>query len=97
MKTKIKRILSIALVLFMSVLPLTIMFNMGCNQSMGLGNFTFNKIHILTYSDQGFCVEIEKWHDNETGIEVKMKEGGSLYLSEGAYILVSDKCPICGK
>ena len=31
---------------------------------------------------------------NETGIEVKTKDG-ALFLSEGTYFLVEDKCPIC--
>ena len=41
------------------------------------------------------CFTIEKWYDNETGIEVKTKEAGSLCLSEGTYFLISDDCPFC--
>ena len=64
------------------------------NESLGLGNYTFRKIHIDTPNFSGCCT-VEKWHDNERGIEVKTKEYGSLYLSEGTYILVENKCPIC--
>jgi hypothetical protein len=31
------------------------------------------------------------------GIEVQTKEYGALYFSEGTYILVENKCPICDK
>ena len=64
------------------------------NQSIGFCNFTFKKVHIDTYHFSG-CYTIEKWHDNESGIEVQTKEVGSIFLSEGTYILVEDKCPIC--
>lgn len=89
MKTKI----AIFLVSFaVSVLCFT-----GCgNMSLGLGNFTFTHIH---FSDaiEGHCATIEKWYDSETGIEVKTTEYGSMYLSEGSYILFTggDKCPYC--
>ena len=67
----------------------------GCgNMSCGIGNFTFEKVHIDTYNYSG-CFTIEKWYDNSTGIEVTTKEAGSLYLSEGTYFLVSGECPFC--
>ena len=69
----------------------------GCgNRSVGLGTYTFKKVHINTFNYSG-CLELENWHDNERGIEVKTKEVGSLYLSEGTYILVGEKCPICDR
>ena len=34
---------------------------------------------------------------NFSGITVKTKEYGRLYFSEGTYIIVYDKCPICDK
>ena len=67
----------------------------GCgNMSLGLGTFTFNKVHIDTKNTSG-CFTIEKWYDNERGIEVKTKEAGAMYLSEGTYMLFTDKCPLC--
>lgn len=69
----------------------------GCNQSIGLGNFSFKKIHIDTHHYSG-CLTIETWHDNDGGgIEVKTKEAGSLFLSEGTYILLEgdEGCPLC--
>lgn len=65
------------------------------NMSLGLGNFEFDKVHITTYDYSG-CVEVDKWYNNETGIEIKTPDG-SLYLSEGSYILVEDNCPVCDK
>lgn len=64
------------------------------NMSVGLGNFEFNKVHIDTYHYSG-CFSVEKWYDNGTGIEIKTKEGGSMYLSEGTYMLIANECPFC--
>ena len=66
----------------------------SCNQNIGLGNYSFTKVHITT-SERDRCVEISSWHNNDVGIEVKTKDYGSLYLSEGTYILIESKCPIC--
>lgn len=69
----------------------------GCgNMSLGFGNFTFRKIHVDTYNYSG-CFTVEKWHDNSSGIEVKTKEAGSMYLAEGMYMLIEDECPFCDK
>ena len=82
----------IAILLTFVILALTLC---ACgNQSVGFGNYTFRKVHIDTPHFSG-CYTIEKWHDNERGIEVKTEEVGSIFLSEGTYILVEDKCPIC--
>lgn len=69
----------------------------GCgNMSMGLGNYTYEKVHIDTYHYSG-CLTVEKWYDASTGIEVLTKEAGSIFLSEGSYTLLEgDKeCPFC--
>lgn len=69
----------------------------GCgNMSYGPGAYTFKHIHFSDTIDN-YCGTVEKWYDNETGIEVKTKEYGSMYLSEGSYIMFSDgdKCPYC--
>lgn len=85
-----KKILAITLVLIMALTMLA-----GCgNMSLGFGNFKFEKIHVDTYHYSG-CLTVEKWYDGETGIEVKTKEAGSLYLAEGMYVLVQGKCPFC--
>jgi len=64
------------------------------NYSIGMGNFSYNKIHINTHDFSG-CYTVEKWYQSETGIEVKTTEIGSIFCSEGTYILVEDKCPVC--
>ena len=67
----------------------------GCgNMSMGLGNYEFKKVHI-NMGNEHACVEIEKWYDDERGVEVKIKDGDALFLSEGTYILIEETCPIC--
>lgn len=64
------------------------------NMSIGFGNFTFKKIHIDTHNYSG-CFTVEKWYDNSSGIEVKTKEAGFMYLAEGMYMLIEDECPFC--
>lgn len=69
----------------------------GCgNMSMGFGNFTFRKIHVDTHNYSG-CFTVEKWYDNSSGIEVKTKEAGFMYLAAGMYMLIEDECPFCDK
>ena len=84
--------------LFVFILALVLCLSMfaGCNMSMGMGNLSYKKVHIDTYHYSG-CLTIEKWYDNSTGIEVKTKEAGSIFLSEGMYILLSsdETCPFC--
>ena len=75
---------------------ITVVLTSCGNMSVGPGNSTFKKIHINAH-ENSCCVEIEKWYDDERGIEVKAKDGGAMYLSEGSYILIEDKCPICDK
>ena len=83
----------LAAVLLIAMITLT-----GCgNMSVGIGNFEFRKIHVDTYHYSG-CFTVEKWNNIDTGVEVKTKEVGSLFLSEGTYILLEDNhgCPFCG-
>lgn len=89
-----KKIISIILII--TVLFLVCSLTTSCNKELGFRNYTFKKVHICV-GDVNKCVEIEKWYDNEIGIEVKTKNYGALYLSEGTYILIEDKCPICNK
>lgn len=77
------------------VAVLTVLTLASCgNYSAGLGNYTYEKIHIDTYHFSG-CYTVEKWYESESGVEVTTKELGSIFASEGTYILVEDKCPIC--
>ena len=81
--------------MIMAVAMLTVMLT-GCNMSIGLGNYNFEKVHVDTHNYSG-CFTVEKWHDDERGIEVKTEEAGSMFLAEGTYILIEDECPFCGK
>ena len=68
------------------------------NMSMGFGNYTFTHIH-FTDMTEGHCATVETWYDNEGGIEVMTTEYGSMFLSEGSYILFGsdEHCPYCSK
>jgi hypothetical protein len=80
----------ISLVLFLCFA----LFLCSCNENIGFGKFYFGKIHCTTTNE---CYELKSWRNNEMGIEVQTKEYGALYFSEGTYILVENKCPICDK
>lgn len=58
------------------------------------GNYEYERIHIDTHHYSG-CLTVEKWYDNNSGIEVKTKEFGNIFVSEGCYSLVEDECPFC--
>ena len=66
----------------------------SCNKSYGFGNYSFKKVHVDTHNGS-CCLTVEKWYDAETGVEVKTKEAGALFLSEGTYIMIEDECPFC--
>ena len=89
---RMKKFIILIMMLTLTLLPLT-----GCsNMSLGIGNYNFRKVHISTPGGFDKCYELDNWYDNERGCEVKLKNGSSLFLSEGTYILVEDYCPICG-
>ena len=62
----------------------------------GIGNYNFRHIH-FTDMVEGKCATVIQWYDNSEGIEVQTQEYGSLFLSEGSYILIEDgsRCPDC--
>ena len=64
----------------------------ACNMDMGWGNYHFTKIHYVPTNE---CFAIISWHDNEMGVEVKTEDYGTLYFSEGTYVMIEDKCPFC--
>lgn len=79
---------------FVGLIFICLMCACGNKAMIDPGNYTFTKIHIDTYHYSG-CLTVEKWHDNDTGVEVKTKEVGSIYLSEGCYSLIEGECPFC--
>ena len=85
-----KKFITIALVLIMALTMLV-----GCgNMSLGLGNFTFKKIHVDTHHYSG-CLTVVRWYENDNGVEVETKEVGNIFLSEGTYVLIEKECPFC--
>ena len=66
------------------------------NENWGIGNYNWTHVH---FSDavNGHCATVSSWHDNSTGIEIHTIECGSMFLSEGSYILFENasQCPFC--
>ena len=66
------------------------------NENWGFGNYNWKHVH---FSDtiESHCATISSWHDNTTGIEIHTVECGSMFLSEGSYILFESEtnCPYC--
>ena len=67
----------------------------GCNMGVGIGNFEFHGVHVCDHNGNCRDLAIDKWYDNDNGIEIKTTDYGSLFCSEGTYILYEDECPIC--
>ena len=83
----------LCLLLAFALLTTALLTSCG-NYSAGFGNYSYKKIHIDTHHFSG-CYTVETWYESESGIEVTTKELGSIFASEGTYILVGDKCPVC--
>lgn len=84
------------LIVFVLVLITVLALSACGNENWGIGNYSWNHVH---FSDavEGYCATISSWHDNDTGIEIHTNEWGSMFLSEGSYVLFEDgaKCPFC--
>lgn len=79
---------------FICVMLMFLVCGCGNKALIDPGNYEFKKVHIDSYHYSG-CFTIKKWHDDTTGIEVKTKEVGSIFISEGNYFLIEDVCPFC--
>ncbi len=88
MKKLILSILLAAVLLFTS-LSLT---SCGNQDYFDMEQDTYKYVHCIS---SGKCYKIKSWKNNEIGIKVTTESYGIMYFSEGTYILVGDKCPIC--
>lgn len=73
---------------------------MGCNMNIGPGSYSFRAVHIYGFDKESRDVAIKSWREwDSPGIEVNTEKYGSLFLSEGTYILLRGigDCPICGR
>jgi hypothetical protein len=79
------------------VLPICLLLT-GCgNADLTLGSFEFHQIHIQMYGGEPVHLEVEKWKDDDGGIEVLTKNHGALIIGDGTYILYNqEECPLCG-
>ena len=88
-----KKIFVLAIVIVLMLICFT-----GCGNKAILdpGSFSFKHIHITDHTE-GHCYDIDKWWDNESGVEVKTTNGNGMFLSEGTYQLFESKtvCPYC--
>ena len=66
------------------------------NRAMGPGNYKFTHLHLIS-GREGTCYELNKWFDNELGIEAETTSGEGIFASEGTYILFESKsaCKFC--
>lgn len=96
MKKSYIKLIAVGFILLIMLIMAVMLLTSCGNMSIGPGNYSFKKVHINTH-ENACCVDIDNWHDNEGGgIEVRSKDTGSMFLSEGTYILIEDACPICG-
>ncbi len=84
-------ILCVALLLLIACLT-----SCGNRAILDPGNFKFTHVHMSDHV-KGHCYEIDKWWDDDSGIEVRTVDGNGIFLSEGTYQLFESKtsCPYC--
>ena len=87
----------IFVILISLVILCTLLTSCGNQAILDPGNFSFKHVHI-TDPIEGHCFDIEKWWDNENGVEVRLSNGEGVFLSEGTCQLFESKttCPYCG-
>ena len=90
-KSSIFTFISVALILVIGMITVS-----GCGNRAFLdpGNFSFKHVHISD-AVEGHCLDIDKWWDNESGIEVRTTSGDGVFLSEGTYQMFesANSCP----
>lgn len=65
------------------------------NRSVVMTDVTYNTVHVHS-GEYTKDFTVEKWSSKSyTGIEVLTKEAGTIYLSEGTYILFENECELC--
>ena len=84
------------IILFLTAIISPILIRMSGNQRYDWGSYTYEHAHICDGAT-GVCATVEGWYEDDIGVELKTKECGSIYCSEGTYILIEDskKCPFC--
>ena len=90
-----KKHLAFKCIMVLIIMFMTVVFGACGNKSIGFGNYQFTKVHIFVHDGPDRCLTIEKWYESGTGIEIRTREYGSLWLSEGTYMLCEHDCPIC--
>ena len=83
-------------IVIMLIFVMTLALTACGNQNLLWGNFTYKHVHISDAID-GYCFNIEQWNEDDTGIELKLEDGSTIFLSEGTYMMFSDSdaCPYC--
>ena len=89
---------AISIILMVVIIMVVAVFANSCgNHSIGIGEYDWKHIHYSLHGGDSGCATVEKWYESGTGLEVVTTEHGSMFFSEGAYILISDArdCPFC--
>lgn len=84
-------------IIFICALAVCLML-CSCGNMQVFGEYTYTHVYVETYKTEGRCFDVEKWTESEaSGIEILTEDHGSMFLSEGTYILFSEKesCPFC--
>jgi len=87
-----KRILKVLSIILLAGVFIFTLTSCGNRHYIDFEFDNYKYVHSLT---TGECYEIQSWTNMDVGIKVKTKEYGILYFSEGTYILVGEKCPVC--
>lgn len=68
----------------------------SCNMQFIDLSYSFTQAHFVSKNE---CVEIESWNNYDDGdmVQIKIKDGATLLGHSAEIVLVSGKCPYCGK
>ena len=68
----------IFVILISLIILCTLLTSCGNQAILDPGNFSFKHVHI-TDPIEGHCFDIEKWWDNENGVEVRLSNGEGIF------------------
>ena len=66
----------------------------GCNMGI-VGHFEFNGLHCADFNGNVRDFTVSRWYESDSGVEVLTEEAGSVFFSEGTYVMYENECPLC--
>ena len=70
----------------------------GCgNHDVSFGSYSFHYVHVQMYGSEPTHFKVNKWQNDDGGIELSIEGHGRILLGDGTYMMYDQEtCPICG-